>query len=283
MRLRPHGRTLVLLVGTIIAFQWSLTAQTPSPSAKRPITYDVMDYWRSIGGTRLSNDGQWLAYALTSQGDDGDLVVRNLRSGQEFRSPRGTGPDFTADGKYVVFTIAQTKAEEEKEREQTREPEPGGRCGRPGRPREQPGRAHAADRHGDHVAPGRQGHDLREGRQLPRAGRVIDVGRVLQGCGRHRRRRTGRTRRPRWTSGHAARGSRRRVNAEAAPQNAAREKRKDPGSDLILRNLTTGDETTIPEVTRIRVRHEGRTPGVRRPRRRTRPRTARSSARQPTA
>ncbi len=120
MRLRPHGRTLALLVGTIVVFQWSLTAQTPSSSVKRPITYDVMDSWRSIGGTRLSNDGQWLAYALTAQGDDGELVVRNLRTGQEFRSPRGTSPDFTADGRFVVFTIAQTKAEEEKEREQSR-------------------------------------------------------------------------------------------------------------------------------------------------------------------
>ena len=113
MRYRLHARRAALLIGVVLAVQWSLAAQTRP--ATRPISYDVMDAWRSIQGTRLSSDGQWLAYALTSQGEDGELVVRNLGSGQELRSPRGTGPSFTPDGKFVVFTIAQTKADEERE------------------------------------------------------------------------------------------------------------------------------------------------------------------------
>src|SRR5437867_1968471 len=121
MRMRPLGRRLGLLAGAVLTIQWSLTAQTRSsatPSTKRPITYDVMDSWRSIQGQRLSRDGQWLAYALTAQGDDGELVVRSLGGGQEFRAPRGTNPSFTPDGRFVVFTIAQTKADEERERQQ---------------------------------------------------------------------------------------------------------------------------------------------------------------------
>ena len=119
MRLRLHGRTALTLVGALLALQWSLTAQSPaspsSTSGKRPITYDVMDSWKSIQGTRLSDDGQWLAYATSAPGDDGEVVVRNLRSGQEFRHPRGTAPVFTPDAKVVVFTIAQPRAEEERE------------------------------------------------------------------------------------------------------------------------------------------------------------------------
>src|SRR5919112_6133130 len=115
MRLRLHGRTLITIVGALLALQWSLTAQSPATAAKRPLTYDVVDYWKSIQGTHLSDDGQWLAYATTAQGDDGELVVRNLRSGQEFKHPRGTAPAFTPDGKFLVFTIAQPKADEERE------------------------------------------------------------------------------------------------------------------------------------------------------------------------
>src|SRR5205085_10129500 len=74
-----------------------------------------VDYWKSIQGTRLSDDGQWLAYATSAQSEDGELFVRNVRSGQEFKHARGTAPVFTPDGKFVVFTIAQAKAEEEKE------------------------------------------------------------------------------------------------------------------------------------------------------------------------
>jgi hypothetical protein len=85
MRLRLHGRKIALLVATLAAFQWSLTAQSPAPrpgtatpaaSAKRPLAYTDVDYWRSIQGTRLSDDGQWLAYALTSQAEDGEVIVR---------------------------------------------------------------------------------------------------------------------------------------------------------------------------------------------------------------
>src|SRR3954451_15734420 len=118
MRLRLHGRTLITIVGALLALQWSLTAQSPATATKRPLTYDVVDYWKSIQGTRLSDDGQWLAYATTAPSEDGEVVVRNLRTGQEFKQPPGTAPQFTPDATFVVFTIAQPKADEEREAQQ---------------------------------------------------------------------------------------------------------------------------------------------------------------------
>ena len=113
MRQRIHPRGLAIAFAAIALFVWPgwPTAQTP---AKRPISYDVYDSWRSIAGSRLSQDGQWLAYALTAPGDDGELVVRNLKSGQELRHPRGTNPQFTPDAKFVIFTIVPTKADDER-------------------------------------------------------------------------------------------------------------------------------------------------------------------------
>ena len=112
MRHSVRWRSYAILCGALFVLfsvQWSLTAQAP---VKRPLSYDVFDSWRSIGGTRLSVDGQWLAYALTSQGEDGELVVRNLKSGQELRQPRGNGPTFTPDGKFLIFTIAPPKSDD---------------------------------------------------------------------------------------------------------------------------------------------------------------------------
>lgn len=248
MRLRPHGRTVALLVGTVLAFQWSLTAQTPTASAKRPVGYDVMDSWRAIAGTRLSSDGQWLAYALTAQGEDGELVVRNLKSGQEFKSARGTSPTFTPDGKFVAFTIAQSKADEEKEREQTqRQGEAGaeGRSGRGNQAARTPrtglgimsladGKVTTVDKVGSFRVPDENSTWLAYykgvgGTSAGRGGRGAAAGRG------------GRQGAP---PPAAAAGEGRQGGA-----NATREKRKDPGSDLILRNLATGEETTIPEVT----------------------------------
>src|SRR4029079_9613971 len=126
-------RSAFPLAAALLALGLPLAAQAP---AKRPLPYDVVDYWKSIQGTRLSDDGQWLAYATTAQSEDGEVVVRNLRTGQEFKQPRGTAPQFTPDARFVVFTIAQPKADEEREAQQTTanagEEAPQGRGGRGG-------------------------------------------------------------------------------------------------------------------------------------------------------
>jgi hypothetical protein len=70
--------------------------------AKRPITHDVYDAWQSIQGTKLSADGVWLAYALTPQDGDGELVVRNLKTNAEIRAARPRAAHH-ADGRFAVF------------------------------------------------------------------------------------------------------------------------------------------------------------------------------------
>jgi dipeptidyl aminopeptidase/acylaminoacyl peptidase len=77
----------------------------------------------SIRSTQLSRDGQWLVYALVPQDGDGELVVRNLKTDKEFRSPRGNQPVITFDAKYVVFTIAPVKAEVDEAKKDKKRPE----------------------------------------------------------------------------------------------------------------------------------------------------------------
>ncbi len=114
--------------------------------AKRPLTHRDYDSWRSIQGPTLSRDGKFLAYALVPQDGDGEFVVRNLATGTEWRSPRGsrtepaTAPGgrpnregrfggagsrtaFTADGRAVLFTIAPTKAAIDQAKKARKRPE----------------------------------------------------------------------------------------------------------------------------------------------------------------
>jgi dipeptidyl aminopeptidase/acylaminoacyl peptidase len=83
----------------------------PATSAKKAISHDVYANWRSIAGSVLSRDGKWAAYALLAQEGDGEVVVKNLIDGREWRSPRGTAPAFNADGSYLAFAIAPTRVE----------------------------------------------------------------------------------------------------------------------------------------------------------------------------
>src|SRR5678815_2600144 len=103
-------------------------AQTLSPayaqtSVKKPITHDVYDSWKSIQGTKLSGDGVWLAYALTPQDGDGELVVRNLKTNAEIRAARGREPLITQDNRFVVFAVAPYKKDVDQARKAKKKPE----------------------------------------------------------------------------------------------------------------------------------------------------------------
>jgi dipeptidyl aminopeptidase/acylaminoacyl peptidase len=258
MRVRLRRTTPALLYGAlliVVGSGWAIDAQGPAgakqstgPAAapvKKPLSYDAYDYWRSIQGTTVSRDGEWLAYALTSAGADGELVVRNLRSGGEHKHPRGTNPVFTPDGKFAVFAIAQTKADEERDRRAARnQNQSQGRAqgSTEGQPqRNQPktgagimtlatGQVATLDRIGTISVPEESSSWVAMFRGQAGAGRGGRGGRGEPGRG-----------------GPPAAG---RGQPEGSGRgDGARAKRKDPGSDLIVRNLATGEDITIPLVT----------------------------------
>ncbi|MDM4766347.1 prolyl oligopeptidase family serine peptidase [Pelomonas sp. SE-A7] len=110
---------------------WSAT--DAAPAAKKPITHDVYAGWRSIQGSALSADGRFAAYALVGQESDGEIVVRQLSDGREWRATRGSSAAaapaqpgeapsraalpllaFSADGRYLAFAIHPSRAEQDK-------------------------------------------------------------------------------------------------------------------------------------------------------------------------
>ena len=101
-------------------------------SAKRALTPADWDTWRSISGTTLSADGRWVAYTLVPQVGDGELVIRSTEGSREWRVPRGfigrpqliagfhgsrnQGPApaaFSRDGKWVVTETSVPRSEYE--------------------------------------------------------------------------------------------------------------------------------------------------------------------------
>ncbi len=114
-----------VLIALVLAL--ALAAQAGSSAApggpKKPLSYDAYDGWRSIQGTQLSRDGQWLVYALVPQDGDGELVALDLKTNKEYRAPRGKQPVITIDGKCVVFAVAPLKAELDKAKKDKKKPE----------------------------------------------------------------------------------------------------------------------------------------------------------------
>ncbi|HEU4389713.1 MAG TPA: hypothetical protein VFV34_18050, partial [Blastocatellia bacterium] len=61
--------------------------------AKRPLTHADYDGWRSIQAQQLSSNGKYVAYALVPEEGDGEIVVRNIATGGEWRHARGSRPE----------------------------------------------------------------------------------------------------------------------------------------------------------------------------------------------
>jgi hypothetical protein len=122
MRSRLHVRSSLVLVFLLCVAVAPSPAQTGA-AQKKVITHDVYDSWKSIQGTKISPDGAWIAYALTPQEGDGELVVRNLKTNAEIRAPRGRDPLITSDNKFVVFAIAPLKKDVDQARKAKKKPE----------------------------------------------------------------------------------------------------------------------------------------------------------------
>ena len=76
----------------IRVFVFTLCVAGCSLAQKRAITAKDFDSWKSISGQALSHDGHYLAYGLFPQEGDGVVIVRDLKSGQEWRENAGELP-----------------------------------------------------------------------------------------------------------------------------------------------------------------------------------------------
>ncbi|MGB3965281.1 MAG: hypothetical protein WBO45_01025, partial [Planctomycetota bacterium] len=91
----------------LLAFASAIAAQD-----KRPLTHDDYDQWKSLRGTTYSQDGQWVALQIEPQQGDGVLEIKETTGTKVHRFDFASGPRFTADGRYVLFTQGKSKVEE---------------------------------------------------------------------------------------------------------------------------------------------------------------------------
>ncbi len=78
---------------------------------KKPLTLQDMMMFRQIKAVVIAGDGQWVAYTANPDRGDGATIVRSTTSGREYRIPRGEGPAFSLDARWLG-ALQQPPAEE---------------------------------------------------------------------------------------------------------------------------------------------------------------------------
>lgn len=218
-------RWLVMVLGLCVGASGLASAQTAG--AKKPLTYAAYDSWRSIQGQQLSRDGKWVAYSLVPQEGDGELVVRSVEGETEHRHPRGTGAQFTADGRYVVFTVVPSKAAAD---EAKKKKTPADRA-----PKNALGILTLAD--GKVVVVPR----VKSFRLAEEGGRSVAYHREAP-------LKEAPASKPAAAGGKSSDALTQAQSAPAAAAEKKPAKKKDPGTELVVRELATGSEVVIPEV-----------------------------------
>jgi dipeptidyl aminopeptidase/acylaminoacyl peptidase len=118
-------RRKTILLASVVWLALSLqgvAAVATAPQAQRPIELADILAWKSIGTSDVSNDGRWVAYRVSPNDGDSDVVIRSVGSDKEYRFQVGEGTGgslvFSDDSRWVAFTIAPSKKEAERLKKQ---------------------------------------------------------------------------------------------------------------------------------------------------------------------
>ena len=82
-----------------------LLSLTDCFSQKKPLDHSVYDSWQHIGERMISNDGKWVVYTIDPQEGDNELVIQSSDAKYKKAVARGYTAVITEDSRYVVFKI----------------------------------------------------------------------------------------------------------------------------------------------------------------------------------
>lgn len=72
---------------------------------KKPLDHSVYDTWESVGAKQLTNNGLWAAYAINQQEGDANLYLQETVTAQKIKVSRASSAQFSADSKFAAFAI----------------------------------------------------------------------------------------------------------------------------------------------------------------------------------
>jgi len=72
---------------------------------KKPLDHTVYDTWESVGVKQITNNGLWTAYAVNQQEGDANLYFQETNTAQKIKISRASLAQFSSDSKFAAFAI----------------------------------------------------------------------------------------------------------------------------------------------------------------------------------
>jgi dipeptidyl aminopeptidase/acylaminoacyl peptidase len=89
----------------IIACCLLLISYVSVSAQKKLLDHSVYNSWQHIGERMISNDGKWVVYTIDPQQGDNELVIQSADAKYKKVIPRGYAALITEDSRYVIFKI----------------------------------------------------------------------------------------------------------------------------------------------------------------------------------
>lgn len=126
--MRVREAAIFAVVCAVVLVGASSSQPVAAREAKRPIVLEDIVAWKSLSTAAVSADGEWLAYRVSPDEGDSEVVLRQTHGTKEMRFPIGEvplpnpfmgpgGPSpssslvFSDDSKWLAFTVYTAKAE----------------------------------------------------------------------------------------------------------------------------------------------------------------------------
>ena len=94
-----------------------LITATTATAQEKTLSIDDYGQWSHITGTEISNDGAWMAYALSPNDGNDILYVKSLAGSKVYEVPIGGDAEFSSDNRWVAYTTQPDEQTREKMQE----------------------------------------------------------------------------------------------------------------------------------------------------------------------
>ena len=96
---------LTRLATLIIAGIFLLHTAAAQNPARKALDHSDYDLWKAIEKPQISNDGRWVIYELNPGEGDGQLLIHDGTTGKDRRFERAGSASISADNRFAVFKI----------------------------------------------------------------------------------------------------------------------------------------------------------------------------------